>query len=305
MNDSDLRAFLSQFPSNVLLESPSATTLLICNVCQKQYFSRNGKRQCKTCKEFFRRCVMKNLSLKCNFKGKCDVHHSLKQIQCRSCRLKKCLESGLNAKDFRPTQVTRPNLKVQEINAVQRLELSRLSFTEKNMMNVTESDNNKNVQFLNMTQVIENFLPDILEWAKQSELFGELNQNEKIELIQSQWIRILLVKICENNAHLLDFDEDLSSVLHAYHSLGISNQEAFWIKNIILFMMTKADKSYCHPLHLNDLIAELFTLSVLGGTCPVRFAEIMTWIGTLTKISLGGVQSKYQQKVREMVYLCL
>uniref|UniRef100_A0A1I8ABB0 Nuclear receptor domain-containing protein n=2 Tax=Steinernema glaseri TaxID=37863 RepID=A0A1I8ABB0_9BILA len=67
-----------------------------CKVCGDRAVGYNfGVISCESCKAFFRRNASRKNEIKCPFTNKCEINQVSRRF-CQSCRLKKCLDSGMN-----------------------------------------------------------------------------------------------------------------------------------------------------------------------------------------------------------------
>ncbi|XP_054723575.1 nuclear receptor subfamily 2 group E member 1-like, partial [Uloborus diversus] len=85
--------FFKYFSGRILLDVP-------CKVCQDHSSGKHyGIFACDGCAGFFKRSIRRNRQYSCKGRGsgvnKCPVDKTHRN-QCRSCRLKKCLEAGMN-----------------------------------------------------------------------------------------------------------------------------------------------------------------------------------------------------------------
>ncbi|CAJ0950432.1 unnamed protein product, partial [Mesorhabditis belari] len=68
----------------------------ICLVCNDQSSGYHyGIPSCNGCKTFFRRAIVQNLTFICQLGGKCSVDKTVR-CACRFCRLKKCIDMGMD-----------------------------------------------------------------------------------------------------------------------------------------------------------------------------------------------------------------
>ncbi|CAJ0584221.1 unnamed protein product, partial [Mesorhabditis spiculigera] len=82
-------------PSNKREKIPEGT---LCVVCQDLASGIHySVASCNGCKTFFRRALVNKQTFQCQFKGECEVGKAVRCV-CRSCRLKKCFETGMDPK---------------------------------------------------------------------------------------------------------------------------------------------------------------------------------------------------------------
>ncbi|XP_045216476.2 uncharacterized protein LOC123566440 [Mercenaria mercenaria] len=73
----------------------------ICRICRDKATGLHyGVATCEGCKGFFKRSITKQEKFKCHFGGSCDVNPKTRS-QCKACRFKRCLETGMSVDGVR------------------------------------------------------------------------------------------------------------------------------------------------------------------------------------------------------------
>ncbi|CAL2033375.1 unnamed protein product [Caenorhabditis brenneri] len=291
----------SSQPSSSSSASPSSSNP-ICKICGGQCRSKKGVGSfiCKSCREFFRTAVLNNYTFRCARIGRCDVDVDKikKYQQCRACRMKNLLEFGLDPEDVLKNQrIKRP----KEIKTPERKQPEPFCFAVPNV--VEEPPRIKFgadpiVQFANIRDCTKSFLLEVLDWPKRNELYRELKEEEKIQLLHSQWIFISFLTSCENGAHLLDLNEEMSNVAHAFNSMNLSSYEVRSMKSVLLFMMKEPDGTFHYQNNLDDSLEDL---DRAVGPDSDRFANILLLLGTIIWLPLAGVEKLFNATVVELI----
>uniref|UniRef100_A0A914D664 Uncharacterized protein n=1 Tax=Acrobeloides nanus TaxID=290746 RepID=A0A914D664_9BILA len=92
----------------------STTNEMVCVVCEQKGAAKHyGSICCDGCKGFFRRTVRFNRKFICAHGDNCNMRYENRN-NCRACRLKKCLEGGLNPKLVHSDRKVPPNIRQQK-----------------------------------------------------------------------------------------------------------------------------------------------------------------------------------------------
>ncbi|CAO4387617.1 unnamed protein product [Caenorhabditis nigoni] len=114
-----------------------------CEVCGKEAYHNNfGALTCDACKMFFRRAILLGKDYSCNAAE--GMH-----VKCCSCRLKKCLQVGMNPQRLAKLKVDR-NAKIRELGTTMKELLWRDQKRQANLMTFYLTDN------LNMETIVWN-----------------------------------------------------------------------------------------------------------------------------------------------------
>ncbi|EGT30146.1 CBN-FAX-1 protein [Caenorhabditis brenneri] len=265
---------VNSFPSvgSVKSDSPptSSSPTLCCAVCGDVSSGKHyGILACNGCSGFFKRSVRRRLIYRCQAgTGNCVVDKAHRN-QCQACRLKKCLNKGMNKdgirdkEDFRGyrivsavqnerqprnTATIRPALDMDPQNffreyagAVSAIMghsnmIKREDSPSSASDGKTEDEKKDSLQESASAQ-----LGEILKWATQFRLFAVLTESEKRQIILTQWPRLLCIAMCEQ-ADDVCVDEHLTSLMLKFRRLDVSPAEFNCLKAITIFMKRELNR---------------------------------------------------------------
>ncbi|CAB04316.1 Nuclear hormone receptor family member nhr-54 [Caenorhabditis elegans] len=112
-----------------------------CAICYKAGHGQHfGVETCRACAAFFRRTVVLNRKYKCTRKsGKCKIgSDETKDVMCKFCRFKKCIDLGMTTENVRTDQVINLNVEPSTSQSLVRLEMTSLQ---------PETDDSNRVQY--------------------------------------------------------------------------------------------------------------------------------------------------------------
>ncbi|XP_045123927.1 retinoic acid receptor RXR-alpha-A-like isoform X2 [Portunus trituberculatus] len=185
---------------------------LACTICGDRATGKHyGAHSCDGCKGFFRRSVRKNHTYNCRFNRSCTVDRD-KRNQCRYCRLRKCIRSGMkkeavqNERDRISTR--RPCY--DETNTAGGITLAIILSAEHLSRQVSPAVEEVNVMSKKVAGVMDvcdsmkQQLLILVEWAKYIPAFCDLPLDDQVALLRAHAGEHLLLGAAWRSMRLQD-----------------------------------------------------------------------------------------------------
>lgn len=181
-----------------------------CAICADKASGRHYKViTCDGCKGFFRRSIRNNTSYTCRFQKQCVVSKN-KRIQCKHCRLAKCINMGMR-KDA--VQNERDKIRVKQnkkdqstddeedlsIASLRRAELDCATFNYRLPENL---DNKLTASINDVCESMKQQLLNLVEWAKRIKAFNDLLLDDQVALLRAHAGEHLVLGVSRRSMHL-------------------------------------------------------------------------------------------------------
>ncbi|XP_073992739.1 nuclear receptor subfamily 2 group E member tailless [Rhodnius prolixus] len=236
MGHSSLNAKLQGTSSRILYDIP-------CKVCQDHSSGKHyGIFACDGCAGFFKRSIRRNRQYVCKAKGDgtCLVDKTHRN-QCRACRLRKCLEAGMNRDAVQHERGPRNSTLRRQILMMKEEPSSSASPTDLTMPNLSASPQRYfypppsivETEALSEPESICETAARLLfmnvRWARHVPAFTTLNMKDQVTLLEESWRELFLL----GWAQLLP-PTDLTQLI-ALRSTSVDAQPSSLIRQAALF----------------------------------------------------------------------
>ncbi|KAL6479649.1 hypothetical protein MHYP_G00106820 [Metynnis hypsauchen] len=253
----------------------------ICQVCGEQASGCHyGALTCGSCKVFFKRAATGRQKYLCASRNDCTID-KLRRRNCPSCRLKRCLESGMSLGGQKLKRVKQlKNEPAQELAvAVRHVSPKPALQTQHELLNILEQiepavvnaghdqaqPDSANLLLTSLNELGERQLVTVVKWAKGMPGFQKLHLDDQMTVIQYSWMVIMVFALGWRSyknvkARMLYFAPDLvfndqrmqvSSMYehcvrmrHLSESLSnlqVTQEEFLCMKALLLFSIIPAD----------------------------------------------------------------
>ncbi|XP_017568858.1 androgen receptor-like isoform X2 [Pygocentrus nattereri] len=183
----------------------------ICQVCGEQASGCNyGTLTCGSCKVFFKRAATGRQKYLCASRNDCIVD-KLRRRNCPSCRLKRCLESGMSLGGQKLKRVKQAkqlkNEPAQALTvAVRHVSLKPALQTQHELLDILEQiepavvnaghdqaqPDSANLLLTSLNELGERQLVTVVKWAKGMPGFQKLHLDDQMTVIQYSWMVIMV-----------------------------------------------------------------------------------------------------------------
>ncbi|CAO82053.2 Nuclear receptor domain-containing protein [Caenorhabditis elegans] len=242
--------------------SNSETTSDCCSVCggAPNGGHRYGPMACLSCITFFRRAISSGNVGDCKKQSACEINHESKN-SCRSCRLQKCLNVGMNPKAIQhrdpigqrsPPKDDSDSQKsdlqfLLDLQKKQRIRNQKYGIQLKNDRSVKKQYRPANADDIRLTMSLG--FQNAISWANPFEAFKNLTDSEKAAVMSEFGVAFVLIEQAFKSAK--EADEGVW-LLQNNTFLGLKEGESVQAKINSEFVKTLL-KTLCEPIRTLQL----------------------------------------------------
>uniref|UniRef100_A0A4W3IQC0 Nuclear receptor subfamily 2, group E, member 3 n=1 Tax=Callorhinchus milii TaxID=7868 RepID=A0A4W3IQC0_CALMI len=311
---------LSPNPSALLpppLKSPSPgkslSPVLMCKVCGDTSSGKHyGIYACNGCSGFFKRSVRRKLIYRCQAgTGMCPVDKAHRN-QCQACRLKKCLQAGMN-KDVPMTLLNKGR------ESLSWLRILQINWLFTSWINEPERPSSEYQMSLyppsspeNVYETSARLLFMAVKWAKNLPVFSNLPFRDQVILLEEAWSELFLLCAIQwslplESCPLLSVPElshspqgktsstiadirILQEIMSRFKSLGVDPTEFACLKAVVLFKPGLKDPEQVENLQDQSQVMLGQHSRTHYPTQPVRFGKLLLLLPSLQFVSSGRIE---------------
>ncbi|UJR36923.1 hypothetical protein I4U23_029635 [Adineta vaga] len=310
---------MSTTSSRILTDVP-------CKVCHDNSSGKHyGIFACDGCAGFFKRSIRRNRQYVCKNHGlgNCPVDKTHRN-QCRSCRLTRCLEAGMNKEAVQHERGPR--------NSTIRKQMALLLRESNDIINAYHLHRYQSISFhqpsvpkfpmIDHHESAAKVLFNAINWTKSVPAFTSLSNRDQSCLLEESW-RDLFILTAMEQQFTMNFDdliysndkyeiyksdiENFQEILNKSKQMKIDGNELICLKNLVLF---KTHLNNCQTI-MNSKLTDLPTIHYLQNQSQIllnayinkqypleesRFLKLITLISSFRLISSSMIEEIFFRK---------
>ncbi|CAF0944701.1 unnamed protein product [Adineta steineri] len=297
-----------------------------CRVCHDNSSGKHyGIFACDGCAGFFKRSIRRNRQYICKNHGlgNCPVDKTHRN-QCRSCRLRRCLESGMNKEAVQHERGPRNStirkqmaLLLKESNDI----MNAYHFHRYQSMSLQQQSTPK-YPTIDHHETAAKILFNAINWTKTVPAFTSLSSRDQYCLLEESWRDLFILTAIEQqftiNINDLIYSntkyeiyksdiENFQEILNKFKHMKIDSNELICVKNLVLFKtylntcqtMINSKLNDIHKINYLQNQAHILLNTYINKQYPLeenRFIKLITLLSSFRLVSSTMIEEIFFRK---------